>query len=100
MEGVKTRSIIMTLNRLRAGISMDDFMPVIKEDLGKRDQSQGLILLGLYCLDEAERVERFMPIYWLHIITEERFKLHLLVSLKVTTDFLVKFDLSKLATPH
>jgi hypothetical protein len=69
MEGVKTRSIILILNRLRSGISMDDFMPVIKEDLAKTDQSQGLILLGLYCLDEVSRVERFMPLYWMHIIS-------------------------------
>lgn len=100
VEGVKTRSIILILNRLRAGTSMDDFMPVIKEDLAKADQSQGLLLLGLYCLDEAARVERFMPLYWMHIIAEEREKLHLLVSLKATTDFLVKFDLSKLTTAH
>ena len=51
LEGSKTRSIIVILNRLRSTISMDDFMPIIKEDLGKVDQSQGLILLGLYCLE-------------------------------------------------
>lgn len=79
---------------------MDDFMPIIKEDLAKADQSQGLFLLGLYCLDEAERVERFIPLYWMHLMAEERVKLHLLVSLKVTCDFLVKFDLSKVTISH
>jgi hypothetical protein len=29
-EGIKTRLIILTLNRLRAGSTMDDFMPIIK----------------------------------------------------------------------
>jgi hypothetical protein len=41
-----------------------------------------------------------MPLYWMHITAEERCKLHLLVSLKATTDFMVKFDLSKLTIPH
>lgn len=49
-ESTKTRLIILTLSRLRSTTSMDDFLPVIKEDLAKKDQSQGLILLGLYCL--------------------------------------------------
>jgi hypothetical protein len=49
-ENTKTRLIILTLSRLRSSTSMDDFLPVIKEDLSKKDQSQGLILLGLYCL--------------------------------------------------
>lgn len=30
IEGIKTRSIILILNRLRPTLSMDDFMPVIK----------------------------------------------------------------------
>ncbi len=41
-----------------------------------------------------------MPLYWLHITgnpNNERIKPHLMVSLKATTDFMVKFDLSKLA---
>ena len=49
-QNTKTRLIILTLSRLRSTTSMDDFLPVIKEDLAKKDQSQGLILLGLYCL--------------------------------------------------
>ena len=99
IEGIKTRSIILILNRLRPTLSMDDFMPVIKEDLARPDQSQGLILLGLYCLEELKRVETFLPLYWIHISAEEkdRIKLHLMVALKATTDFMVKFDLSAIA---
>ena len=37
-------------------MAIDDFMPIIKEDLAKKDQSQGLILLGLYCLEGLDRV--------------------------------------------
>jgi hypothetical protein len=75
---------------------MDDFLPFIQQDLAKNDQSQGLILLGLYCLEGQDRVEGFLTLYWMHIIADRRIKLHLMVSLKVTTDFMVKFDLSKL----
>jgi hypothetical protein len=47
-------------------------------------------------------VEKFLSLYWTHIITStgERIKIHLLVSLKATTDFMVKFDLSKLTIRH
>lgn len=37
-----------------------------------------------------------MPLYWVHLSSPERIKIHLLVSLKATTDFMVKFDLSKI----
>ena len=35
-----------------------------------------------------------MPLYWAHIANAETNKLALLISLKVTTDFFVKFDFS------
>lgn len=36
----------------------------------------------------------------MHLINQENSKLHLLVSLKVTIDFMVKFDLSAYQNKH
>lgn len=53
--------------RMRPTASMDDYMSVIRGELGKKDQCQGLLLLGYYCLEEPERIENFLPLYWTHL---------------------------------
>lgn len=49
-QNAKTITVIQTIVRLRPGSRMDDYMPIIKEELSKKDQAQGLILLAYYCL--------------------------------------------------
>jgi hypothetical protein len=54
-QSAKTKVVILTIMKLRSSASMEDYMPVVKEELAKKDQSQGLLLLGLYCLEEQDR---------------------------------------------
>jgi hypothetical protein len=93
-QNAKTIIVIQAVMRMRPTASMDDYMSVIRGELGKKDQCQGLLLLGYYCLEEHERVENFLPLYWTHMTSEEPEKLSLLISLKITTDFFVKYDFS------
>jgi hypothetical protein len=91
-QNAKTIIVIQAIMRLRPTASMDDYMLVIREELAKKDQTQGLLLLGYYCLEEQERAENFLPLYWAHLANPEARKLPILIALKVTTDFFVKFD--------
>ena len=71
------------------------FMSIIKEELNKEDKANGLLLLGLYCLENHDKVTQFWNVFWEHIENhsiEGYNKNHLLVSLKVVIDFIVKFN--------
>lgn len=96
-DNTKSRNIILAISRLKHNANMEDYLPRIKEELQKADQSNGLLLLGLYCLESCEKVLMFLPLYWRHLneedIANNTKKSQLLVSLKVVTDFVVKFDL-------
>ena len=95
-ESTKTKLIIMGLSRLQPNNSIDDYMPIIREELSKADQSQGLILLGLYCLESTERQQTFIPLYWTHLCSPNSTPMHLMSSLKAMTDFAIRTDLSAL----
>lgn len=52
-------------------------------------------MLGLYCLENVEKVTSFWVVFWKYITEEkieENNKNHLLVSLKIVIDFIVKFN--------
>jgi len=66
-QNAKTIIVIEAVMRMRPTASMDDYMSVIRGELGKKDQCQGLLLLGYYCLEEPERIENFLPLYWTHL---------------------------------
>lgn len=97
-QNLKTIIIIQTIMRLRPQASMDDYMPIIKQELSKTDQSEGLILLAFYCLEEQDRAENFLPLYWAHLANPNPTKLSLLIALKVTSDFFVKYDFTLFTT--
>ena len=86
----------MGLSRLKPNNSIDDYMPVIRDELTKVDQSQGLILLALYCLENSERQYTFLPLYWNHLSSPDSTLMHLMCSLKAMTDFAIHTDLSSL----
>jgi len=49
-QNSKSKLIITSISRLKPNASIDDYMPIIREELVKTDQSQGLFMLALYCL--------------------------------------------------
>lgn len=70
-------------------------MSIIKEQLNKEDKANGLMLLGLYCLENSMKVNSFWHVFWGYIEEKQPVgvkKNHLLVSLKVIIDFIVKFN--------
>ena len=53
------------------------------------------MLVGLYCLDNKEKVETFWGIFWEFLndeVIDTNSKNHLLISIKAVTDFIVKFN--------
>ena len=50
-QNAKTILIIKTIIRLRPTASMDDYMAIVRQELAKTDQSEGLLLLAIYCLE-------------------------------------------------
>jgi hypothetical protein len=95
-EAQKTRKVLMCISRLKYNCDLEIFMPIIREELEKKDRANGLLLLGLYCLESKDKVERFWNVFWEYIlgsnITDGN-KNNVLVSLKVVIDFIVKFNL-------
>ena len=94
-QNAKTIILIQTLLRLKPTASLEDYMMIIRKQLAQPDQTQGLLLLGYYCLEEQDRAENFLPIYWVNIANPDASKLALLISLKVTIDFFAKFDFTE-----
>ena len=95
MQDAKTIILIKTLLRLKPTLKMDDYLMIIRKKLAQPDQTNGLLLLGHYCLEEHERVENFLPIFWANIVNPDANKLAVLISLKVTADFFVKYDFTE-----
>lgn len=94
-DSEKTRKVLMCISRLRYNCDLEMFLSIIKEELGKEEKANGLLLLGMYCLENEEKVSNFWGIFWGYIEKkelEEKDKNHLLVSLKVVIDFIVKFN--------
>ena len=91
-QGAKIVVITQALVRLKPNTNMEEYMAIIREELAKKDQTSGLLLLGYYCLEEQSRVENFLPLYWAHLVNADTTRLSLLISLKVITDFFVKYD--------
>ena len=85
------------MSRLKPSNAIDDYMPVIREELTKADQSQGLILLALYCLDNTDRLQNFLPLYWTHLSSPASTHPHLMASLKAMTDFAIRLDLTSIS---
>lgn len=95
-DSEKTRKVLMCISRLRYNCDLEIFMSIIKQQLSKEDKANGLLLLGLYCLENHEKVTIFWRVFWEYISSpdvEGYNKNHLLVSLKVVIDFIVKFNM-------
>lgn len=41
------------LAKVQYDVGLDAYLPLIKEQLSKKDQSHGIGLLGLYCLESV-----------------------------------------------
>jgi hypothetical protein len=66
-ESQKTRKVLMCISRLKYNCDLEIFMPIIREELEKKDRANGLLLLGLYCLENKDKVERFWNVFWEYI---------------------------------
>ena len=85
----------MCISRLRYNCDLEMFMSIIKDELMKDDKANGLLLLGLYCLENNDKVSNFWGVFWKYIESQKvdgLNKNHLLVSLKIVIDFIVKFN--------
>lgn len=60
----------MCISRLRYNCDLEIFMFIIKEELGKEDKANGLLLLGLYCLENRDKVSTFWNVFWQHLCCE------------------------------
>lgn len=56
IQNAKTIIIIKTLLRLKPSLHMEDYMMIIRKELSQSDQTNGLLLLGYYCLEEHDKV--------------------------------------------
>lgn len=87
--------MLLSISRLRHSCNLESYLVIIREELSKEDKSNGLILLGLYCLENMEKVETFWKTYWDYLsatCTDHISTNHQLISIKVVTDFIVKFN--------
>ena len=66
-EKEKTRKVLMCISRLRYNCDLEMFMSIIQEELMKEDKANGLLLLGLYCLENNDKVTNFWGIFWAYI---------------------------------
>ena len=63
-ENEKAKKVLVSISRLRHNCDLESYLSVIKEELSKEKKANGLILLGLYCLENIEKVSQFWKTYW------------------------------------
>ena len=67
-QKTKTITSILALSRIQYDWDMHSYLPLIKDELSSHNQSYGLSMLSLYCLNSIDKVCMFFPMFWNHVV--------------------------------